>query len=70
MAKLSSIIAFTTTTVFFVLEDLLLYNIGKTGKITFRKIPSLGEFLRIVAVVMFFALMSILVAVFLSEFVD
>lgn len=53
-----TVTSLVVTAVFFTLEALLHYNIGKTGQISLRMIPSRKELFRIVAVVLLFSLLS------------
>lgn len=64
------LITFLTTTIFFVLEALIHYNIGKTGHITLSKLPSIQEFVKIVGVVMLFSFLSVLVSGFLTTYMN
>lgn len=61
------LITFFITTLFFVAEAIIHYNIGKTGEITMRRIPSRREMVKIVLVVMLFAFFSVTVSEMISR---
>jgi len=68
MTSLKLFVSFLTTTVFFVVEAMIHYNIGKTGHISLRQIPSLREFVKIVGVVMMVSFLSVLVSGFINTY--
>ena len=53
---------------FFLLEAILHFNIGKTGRIGLSVMPSFKEFMKIAAIVAFFSIMSVIVANYITEF--
>lgn len=69
MTSFKMFVTFVTTTLFFIVEALLHYNIGKTGHITLQKIPSLREFVKIVAVVMVVSFISVSVSEFITTYI-
>ena len=69
MSSLKMFVTFATTTMFFVVEAMIHYNIGKTGHISLSQIPSIREFVKIAGVVMLFSFMSVLVSEFINNYI-
>ena len=65
-ASLKRIAQFIAIVGMFVIEAIIHYNIGRDGRISMKKLPSGGEWLRIIGVVMFFGALSIAVGELLS----
>ena len=69
MTTLKMFVTFVTTVMFFVVEALIHYNIGKTGHISLRQVPSFREFVKIAGVVMVVSFMSVLVSEFINAYI-
>ena len=63
-----TLVSFAVTTLFFTLEALLHYNIGKTGKLGLSHFPPAKEALEIVGVVMIFAALSAATAILIQKY--
>lgn len=62
----ATVVGIVVTVLMFSLEALLHYNIGATGHITFTHFPSRKELVRIITVVVIFALLSEVITVLLQ----
>lgn len=69
MGIANMIATFMTTTFFFIVEALIHFNIGKTGRISLSVMPSRKELTSIVTVVVIFAFMSVVVGEMISRLI-
>ena len=61
MPETSVIVSTTVTFIFFFMEALIHYNLGKTGQLSISRFPRRGELVRLIFTIAFFSFLSAVV---------